>query len=95
MSLVRMQADAVVAQLETFATIVDARSESEYALDHLPGAVNWPTLHDDERQAIGTMYVQVSAFEAKKRGAAIAARNISKHIEANVIHQRKGGNPLV
>ena len=95
MSLVRMQADAVVAQLETFATIVDARSESEYALDHLPGAVNWPTLHDDERQAIGTMYVQVSAFEAKKRGAAIAARNISKHIEAHVIHQPKGWNPLV
>ena len=95
MSLVRMQADAVVAQLETFATIVDARSESEFALDHLPGAVNWPTLHDDERQAIGTMYVQVSAFEAKKRGAAIAARNISQHIEAHVLDQPKGWNPLV
>lgn len=95
MSLVRMQADDVVAQLETFATIVDARSESEYALDHLPGAVNWPTLHDDERQAIGTMYVQVSAFEAKKRGAALAARNISQHIDAHVVDQPKGWNPLV
>jgi tRNA 2-selenouridine synthase len=60
-----------VAQIDSFDTIIDARSEGEFALDHLPGAVNWPTLSDEERVQIGTMYVQVNQFEAKKRGAAI------------------------
>ena len=27
-----------------FSTVIDARSEDEFAHDHLPGAVNWPSL---------------------------------------------------
>lgn len=95
MSLVRMPASEVVTQLDRFSTIVDARSESEFALDRLPGAQNWPTLNDHERQAIGTMFVQVSGFEAKKHGAAIAARNIARHIEQHVLAQPKDWAPLV
>ncbi len=95
MSLTRMPADEALAQLDRFSTLIDARSESEYALDHLPGAQNWPTLYDAERQSIGTMYVQVSAFEAKKHGAAVAARNIARHIEQQVLSQPKGWAPLV
>ena len=82
-------------QLDTFDTIIDARSEDEFALDHLSGAINWPTLDNAERIAIGTMYKQVNAFEAKKRGAAIAARNISAHIEREVIDKPRGWKPLV
>ncbi|MBI2751027.1 MAG: tRNA 2-selenouridine(34) synthase MnmH [Burkholderiales bacterium] len=94
MSLIIMNAAEVLAQLDTFDTVIDARSESEYALDHLPGAVNWPTLNDEERKLIGTIYVQVSQFEAKKRGAAIAARNIAAHIERDVIDKPKDWKPL-
>jgi tRNA 2-selenouridine synthase len=94
MSLIIMNAGEVLAQLDTFDTVIDARSESEYALDHLPGAVNWPTLNDEERKLIGTIYVQVSQFEAKKRGAAIAARNIAAHIERDVIDKPKDWKPL-
>jgi tRNA 2-selenouridine synthase len=94
MSLSLVSAAEVVTRLETFDTIIDARSESEYAEDHLPGAANWPTLNDEERKTIGTLYVQVSQFEAKKRGAAIAARNISRHIEREVIDKPKDWKPL-
>ena len=94
MSLTILNATEVVAQIDRFDTIIDARSESEFALDHLPGAVNWPTLNDQERVLIGTMYVQVNQFEAKKRGAAIAARNIANHIERNVIDKPKDWKPL-
>ena len=38
--------------LGDFSAIIDARSEDEYALDHLPGAVNWPTLNNAERALI-------------------------------------------
>ena len=89
-----MHATEVLAQLDSFDTVIDARSEAEFALDHLPGAVNWPTLNDEERQAIGTMYVQVNAFEAKKRGAALAARNISRHIERDVVAKPRDWKPL-
>jgi tRNA 2-selenouridine synthase len=82
-------------QLDTFDTVIDARSEDEYALDHLSGAINWPTLDNAERIAIGTMYKQVNAFEAKKRGAAIAARNIAIHIEREVIDKTRDWKPLV
>lgn len=94
MSLTILNATEVVARLGNYDTIIDARSESEFALDHLPGAVNWPTLNDEERVLIGTMYVQVNQFEAKKRGAAIAARNIANHIECHVIDKPKDWKPL-
>jgi tRNA 2-selenouridine synthase len=82
-------------RLGEFDTVIDARSEDEHALDHLPGAINWPTLDNAERIQIGTMYKQVNAFEAKKRGAAIAARNIAAHIEREVIDKPRGWKPLV
>ena len=55
-----------------FDTLVDARSPSEYALDHLPGAVNHPVLNDEERALVGTIYKQKSAFEARRIGAGAA-----------------------
>ncbi len=94
MSLTLLAATDVLQQLAEFDTIIDARSEAEFALDHLPGAVNWPTLYNDERKMIGTMYVQVNQFEAKKRGAAIAARNISNHIEREVLDKPRDWRPL-
>jgi tRNA 2-selenouridine synthase len=94
MSLTILNAADVLAQLASYDTIIDARSEGEFALDHLPGAVNWPTLNDEQRVLIGTMYVQVNQFEAKKRGAALAARNIASHIERHVIDKPRDWKPL-
>lgn len=94
MSLTVLNATEVLAQLETYDTVIDARSENEYAEDHLPGAVNWPTLNNEERILIGTLYKQVNQFEAKKRGAALAARNIAAHIEREVIDKPREWRPL-
>lgn len=90
-----LPAQAVADRLGAFDTIIDARTQAEFAEDHLPGAVNWPTLNNEERIQIGTLYKQVSPFEAKKRGAALAARNIAAHIEREVIDKPKGWKPLV
>lgn len=94
MSFSLMNAADVLTRLHEFDTIIDARSESEYAHDHLPQAVNWPTLNDEERKLIGTLYVQVNPFEAKKRGAAMAARNIAQHIERDVLDKPRDWMPL-
>lgn len=95
MPLQTLPASAALERLADFDTVIDARTEDEYALDHLPGAINWPTLNNEERIVIGTMYKQVNAFEAKKRGAALAARNIAAHIEREVIDKPKNWKPLV
>lgn len=94
MPLFPIAAEEALRQLDSFDTVIDARSENEYAEDHLPGAVNWPTLNNQERHEIGTLYKQVNAFEAKKRGGAIAARNIAAHIEREVINKPKDWKPL-
>ena len=74
MSLQIIRAQDVLDRLDAFSAIIDARSEDEYALDHLPGAVNWPTLSNEERRIVGTTYKQISSFEARKRGAAKSGR---------------------
>jgi tRNA 2-selenouridine synthase len=87
--------DEVLAQLGSFDAIIDARSPSEYALDHLPGAINAPVLDDAQRIRIGTMYKQENAFEAKKIGAALVAKNIATHIEQLWLDKPREWRPLV
>lgn len=95
MSLTTLSAVEALNRLNEFDAIIDARSPGEFALDHLPNAVNWPSLNDDERIAIGTMYKQVNAFEAKKRGAALVARNAAHHIETHLLDAPKQWRPLL
>jgi tRNA 2-selenouridine synthase len=95
MSVVTVDAAAAAATLEGFDAIIDARSPAEFALDHLPGAVNWPVLDDAERARVGTLYVQASALEARKLGAALVARNVAAHLEAHVGALPREWRPLV
>ncbi len=95
MSVQHLPAPEAIRRLGEFHTIIDARSEDEYAEDRLPGAINWPSLTNAERAEIGTLYKQVSPFEAKKRGAAKVAANIARHIEREVTDKPREWRPLV
>ena len=75
--------------------IIDVRSPAEFADDHIPGAMNMPVMSNDERAEIGTLYKQESAFIARKRGAAIAARNIASHIDSVLSDKPAGFTPLI
>lgn len=75
--------------------IIDARSPAEFAEDHLPGAVNLPVLGDAERAEIGTLYAQVSSFEARRKGAALVARNVADHLQTALADKSKGFKPVV
>ena len=66
--------------LAGFDDIIDVRSPAEYAEDHLPGAINLPVLDDAERARVGTIYKQVSPFDARKIGGALVAANAARHI---------------
>jgi tRNA 2-selenouridine synthase len=86
---------ATVAQLAEFDTVIDARAPGEFAEDHLPGAISLPVLDDEERARVGTLYKQVSVFEAKKLGASLVAKNIAHHIEKHMLDKPKSWRPLV
>jgi tRNA 2-selenouridine synthase len=90
-----LNATEALQRLGDFDAIIDARTEDEHALDRLPGALNWPTLNNAERIEVGTLYKQVNPFEARKRGAALAARNIAAHIERELHDKPKGWRPLL
>ncbi|MEO0752685.1 MAG: tRNA 2-selenouridine(34) synthase MnmH, partial [Pseudomonadota bacterium] len=78
-----------------FDTLIDVRSPSEYAEDHIPGAINLPVLSDEERALVGTEYKQISPFTARKRGAALVFRNAATHIETQLAHHDGAWRPLI
>ncbi len=73
---------------------LDVRTPAEFADDHLPGAINCPVLSNEERAEVGTLHAQASPFEAKKRGAALIARNIAGIVE-RFAHRPRDWAPLV
>lgn len=86
---------ATLTDLAAFDEIIDARSPGEFEEDHIPGAVNLPVLDNEERARIGTLYKQVSPFEAKRQGAALVSRNIARHLEGHFTNKPKAYRPLV
>ncbi len=78
-----------------FDDIIDVRSPAEFAEDHLPGAINLPVLDDAERARVGTIYKQVSPFDARKLGAALVAANAARHISGPLADRPGSWRPLV
>ena len=86
---------ANLSQLGEFDEIIDVRTPAEFADDHIPGAINCPVLSDEERITVGTLYKQVSPFEARKAGAALVAKNIARHLETHFRGHPKSWRPLI
>ena len=80
---------------QTYSEIIDVRSEEEYKEDCLPGAINLPVLNNEERAKIGTIYKQVSPFEARKMGAALVSQNITRHLQSHFAEKEKSYSPLI
>ena len=81
--------------LAQFDAVIDVRSPAEFSEDHVPGAISCPVLDDEERARIGTLYKQVSPFDAKKLGAALVAKNIARHIETRFMSMPRDWKPLI
>ncbi len=80
---------------ENYSEIIDVRSENEFEEDHIPGAINLPVLNNQERNQVGTIYKQVSSFEARKIGASLVAKNISQHLSQHFANKSKNYYPLI
>ena len=93
--IARLSLPAEESTFRAFDTIIDTRSPAEFADDHVPGAISCPVLDNEERARVGTLYKQVSPFDAKKLGAALVAKNIARHIEDLFMEKSKTWQPLV
>ena len=84
-----------LADLGGFDEIIDVRSPAEFAEDHIPGAINCPVLDDAQRAEVGTLYKQVSPFEARKIGAALVSENIGRHLRERFLGKARDWKPLI
>ena len=90
------QFDTLRAMLDHgFDTVIDVRTPAEFAIDHVPGAINLPALSDAQRAEVGTIYKQVSPFKARKLGATRVARNVADHVEGPLAKHDGAWRPLV
>lgn len=56
--------------------LIDVRSPGEYKNATIPGAVNIPLFNDEEREIIGTVYVNESVEKAKRIGVEYISRRL-------------------
>lgn len=66
--------------INAYDLIIDARSPHEYNESHIPFAKNFYALNDEEHHEIGTIYKQISPFEARVKGASYVCLNAARHI---------------
>ena len=95
MSDIEILKTADPAALAGYDAIIDVRSPSEFAEDHIPGAISLPVLSDAERATVGTIYVQESRFRARRIGAALIARNIAGYLERELADRGGDFRPLI
>jgi tRNA 2-selenouridine synthase len=86
---------AGVESIGEFDAIIDTRSPTEFAEDHIPGAINCPVLDDAQRAEVGTLYKQVSPFAARRVGAALVSENIARHLRECFHDKPRSWRPMV
>ena len=75
--------------------VIDVRSPAEFADDHIAGAINLPVFSNEQRADIGTIYKQVSSFEARRKGASLVSQNIAAHITESLSDKPENWRPLI
>jgi len=65
---------------KNFDLVIDARSEREYAEDHIPGAVNLPVVNTEEYAQVGTLH-RINKMAAYRIGVSYSLVNIARHLQ--------------
>lgn len=90
-----VQRQAVVDDLARCDAVIDARTPAEFALDHIPGAINCPVLSDDERCIVGTLFKQSGPFEARRVGGAMVAAHLATYLREVFADKPRDWKPIV
>jgi tRNA 2-selenouridine synthase len=77
-----------------YALVIDARSEREYAEDHVPGALNLPVVDNEEYAQVGTTH-RTDKHRAYLIGVSYALKNMSRAIDGLVAQYPEDARMLV
>lgn len=72
--------------------LLDACSEGEYAQGHIPGAISFPILNNEERAKVGTCYKQQGHEQAVVMGYELVGPKFSDYLKR--AYSEFGGKPL-
>lgn len=62
------------------AVVLDIRSEGEHAAGHIPGALSFPLLNNEERHIVGITYKEKGQHEAVHKGFELVGHKFSSYI---------------
>lgn len=71
--------------------LLDVRSPGEYAKGHIPGALSFPLLSDDERAAVGTLYKVSGRDAAVLAGLDLVAKKLPDFARRAIHLAQSGG----
>lgn len=74
--------------------IIDARSEREYAEDHIPGAISLPVVNNEEYAEVGTLH-RTDKMRAYLIGVSYSLRNIARHLDTVIAGRPRNAQILV
>lgn len=74
--------------------VIDARSQREYEEDHIPGAMNWPVVNNEEYAEVGTLH-RTDKMGAYKIGVRYSMVNIARHIAEDLSRYPDNARVLV
>lgn len=77
-----------------YSLVIDARSDREYADDHVPGAVNLPVVDNDQYAEVGTTHRE-DKHRAYLIGVSYALKNMSRAIDDLIARYPKDSSFLV
>ena len=60
--------------------ILDVRSPDEYNRGHIPGALSLPLFNNEERSAVGTLYLQKGSKEAMLKGLELVGPKMKEFV---------------
>ena len=72
--------DLEIQDFTSYTLVIDARSPREFDEDHLPGAVNFPVVDNDEYATVGTLH-RTNTHQAYVIGVTHSLRNMANWIE--------------
>ncbi|MDD4751796.1 MAG: tRNA 2-selenouridine(34) synthase MnmH [Desulfitobacteriaceae bacterium] len=77
----------------SYPLFVDVRSEREFKVDHIPGAINVPLFNDEERALVGTVYKTQSPEQARYLGLKIVSPKLPDLVQ--LIQSQGEGREIV
>jgi tRNA 2-selenouridine synthase len=81
-------------QLSEYDLIIDARSQREFAEDHIPGAINLPVVNNDEYAEVGTLH-RTDPMQAYLIGVSYSLKNIARYLDTVIAGRPRNGRILV